>query len=60
MNEIAIFLAGLFVGVISSLLLIRYGFNLGAKTLYRQKEDLPPKGVDMPVMEQAYTEEEDV
>jgi hypothetical protein len=39
--------------------LIRYGFGLGSKTLYQQKENLPPQGVDNIEMEQARTDEGD-
>lgn len=56
-NSIAIFIAGFLLGVISCWVLIRYGFNLGSKQLYQQKENLPPKGVDMPYMEQSSTAE---
>lgn len=60
MNDIAIFVLGFLLGVISCWVLIRYGFNLGAKQLYQQKENIPPKGVDMVPMEQSSTEEEDI
>jgi len=58
-DTIAILVGGFFLGVISSWILIRYGFNLGARQLYEQKEGLPPKSIDMPVMEQSQTEDEE-
>jgi len=58
-DTLAIIFITYLLGVVSSLLLVRYGFNLGSKTLYQQKQNLPPEGVDNVLMEQSNTYEAD-
>jgi hypothetical protein len=50
-----IFSAGLIIGLISSLILIRYGIGLGTRIVYRTKENLPVFGKDEMPVEQTHT-----
>lgn len=55
MKYLIIFNAGLVSGLVSALILIRYGIGLGTRIVYRTKEDLPAFGkVDEPT-EQTHT-----
>jgi len=56
MNELAIFLAGLVVGIVLALSLFKYGMDFATKFIYRIKEDVPVSEIGDPV-DQEFTGE---
>lgn len=55
MLYLIIFNAGLVSGLVSALILIRYGIGLGARLVYRTKEGLPAFGKVEEPTEQTHT-----